>query len=110
MKARASFAFAPTVSAGAVGVADGDPLGDAVGDALGEPVGLGDVDLSSAVNAGRFFALGLAVGAGVEFGCAGSVTPTPGSAVGLALGFVGAAAVAHGPGAALLHATVRKRS
>src|SRR6478735_7651177 len=132
MKARASFASAPTASAGA-GVAEsdgvaagdsvadaaGDSLGDWLGDWLGESVGLGDVE-SSAPNAGRFFgvALSLAPGSvdedaeGDAAGDGGSVTPTPGSALGLAvaLGSVDGAAVPQGPGAALEHATVRKRS
>src|SRR6478609_6741254 len=101
MKARASFASAPRASAGAGvaesdGVAAGDSVADAAGDSLGdwlgESVGLGDVE-SSARNAGRFFgvALSLAPGSvdedaeGDAAGDGGSVTPTPGSALGLAV-------------------------
>src|SRR6478735_8498923 len=128
MKASASCALAPTVPAGAEGVAVGEPVGDPVGDSVGD----GEVDSSSALNAGRFFAVGLGVvdvsaeGLGVVDasadglevvdasadgdGLAGRVTPAPGSAVAPALGSSGVAAVPQGPGAVLLQATVRKRS
>src|SRR6476661_5825093 len=111
MKARASFA----VASPPVGALDslGAVVGEVVGEAVGEALGVADFDgaaafaacffLPSARKPARF--LGLAE----PLGWAGSVTPEPGAVV--APGAVGAgAALPHGPGLALVQATVRNRS